>query len=201
MKEVVSLKLSKLNIGVAFTGSFCTFDKIFIELENLIKEGCNVYTIFSYASQNIDCRFGKSVDFISRAEEITKNKPILTLEEAEPIGPKNMLDILIIAPCTGNTLAKLVNGITDTPSLMAAKGHLRNNKPLVISLSTNDALGLNFKNIGNMLNAKNVYFVPFGQDNCTGKPNSMVAHTNLIIPTLEQALEGKQIQPVIKSPH
>ena len=201
MKEVVSLKLSKLNIGVAFTGSFCTFDKIFIELENLIKEGCNVYTIFSYASQNIDCRFGKSVDFISRAEEITKNKPILTLEEAEPIGPKNMLDILIIAPCTGNTLAKLVNGITDTPALMAAKGHLRNSKPLVISLSTNDALGFNFKNIGSMLNAKNVYFVPFGQDNCTGKPNSMVAHTNLIIPTLEQALEGKQIQPVIKSPH
>jgi len=201
LKEVVSLKLNKLNIGVAFTGSFCTFDKIFIELENLIKEGSNVYTIFSYASQNIDCRFGKSEEFISRAESITLTKPILTLEEAEPLGPQNMLDILIIAPCTGNTLAKLVNGITDTPALMAAKGHIRNNKPLVISLSTNDALGFNFKNIGTMLNSKNVYFVPFGQDNYSGKPNSMVAHTNLIIPTLEQALEGKQIQPVIKSPH
>ncbi len=198
---MVSLKLNKLNIGVAFTGSFCTFDKIFIELENLIKEGSNVYTIFSYASQNIDCRFGKSEEFISRAESITLTKPILTLEEAEPLGPQNMLDILIIAPCTGNTLAKLVNGITDTPALMAAKGHIRNNKPLVISLSTNDALGFNFKNIGTMLNSKNVYFVPFGQDNYSGKPNSMVAHTNLIIPTLEQALEGKQIQPVIKSPH
>ncbi len=197
----MSLKLNKLNIGVAFTGSFCTFDKIFIELENLIKEGSNVYTIFSYASQNIDCRFGKSEEFISRAESITLTKPILTLEEAEPLGPQNMLDILIIAPCTGNTLAKLVNGITDTPALMAAKGHIRNNKPLVISLSTNDALGFNFKNIGTMLNSKNVYFVPFGQDNYSGKPNSMVAHTNLIIPTLEQALEGKQIQPVIKSPH
>ena len=198
---MVNLKLNKLNIGVAFTGSFCTFDKVFLELENLIKEGCNVYTIFSYASQNIDCRFGKSDDFISRAEVITKTKPILTLEEAEPLGPQNMLDILIIAPCTGNTLAKLVNGITDTPALMAAKGHIRNNKPLVISLSTNDALGFNFKNIGAMLNTKNVYFVPFGQDNYTGKPNSMVAHTNLIIPTLEQALDGKQMQPVIKSPH
>lgn len=198
---MVSLKLNKLNIGVAFTGSFCTFDKIFIELENLIKEGSNVYTIFSYAAQNIDCRFGKSEEFISKAESITLTKPILTLEEAEPLGPQNMLDILIIAPCTGNTLAKLVNGITDTPALMAAKGHIRNNKPLVISLSTNDALGFNFKNIGTMLNSKNVYFVPFGQDNYSGKPNSMVAHTNLIIPTLEQALDGKQIQPVIKSPH
>lgn len=197
----MSLKLNKLNIGVAFTGSFCTFDKIFAELENLIKEGCNVYTIFSYASQNINCRFGKSDEFISRAENITLTKPILTLEEAEPLGPQNMLDILIIAPCTGNTLAKLVNGITDTPALMAAKGHIRNNKPLVISLSTNDALGFNFKNIGTMLNSKNVYFVPFGQDNYSGKPNSMVAHTNLIISTLEQALDGKQIQPVIKSPH
>ena len=197
----MSLKLNKLNIGVAFTGSFCTFDKIFIELENLIKEGSNVYTIFSYASQNIDCRFGKSEEFISRAESITLTKPILTLEEAEPLGPQNMLDILIIAPCTGNTLAKLVNGITDTPALMAAKGHIRNNKPLVISLSTNDALGFNFKNIGTMLNSKNVYFVPFGQDNYSGKPNSMVAHTNLIIPTLEQALDAKKIQQVIKSPH
>ncbi len=198
---MVNLKLNNLNIGVALTGSFCTFDKIFVELENLIKEGAKVYTIFSYASQNIDCRFGKSSDFIQKAESITQNKPILTLEEAEPLGPQNMLDILIVAPCTGNSLAKLVNGITDTPALMAAKGHLRNNKPLVIALSTNDALGFNFKNIGAMLNTKNVYFVPFGQDNYNGKPNSMVAHTELIIPSLEQAMEGKQLQPVIRSPH
>ena len=198
---MVNLKLNNLNIGVAFTGSFCTFDKIFIELENLIKEGSKVYTIFSYASQNIDCRFGKSSDFIKKAENITLTKPILTLEDAEPLGPKNMLDILILAPCTGNSLAKLVNGIVDTPTLMAAKGHLRNNKPLVIALSTNDALGFNFKNIGSMLNTKNVYFVPFGQDNYQAKPNSMVAHSELIIPSLEYALEGKQIQPVIRSPH
>ena len=195
------MKLNNLNIGVAFTGSFCTFDKIFTELENIVKEGSNVYTIFSYACQNINCRFGNTDEFLSKAFEITNKKPILTLEEAEPLGPKNMLDILIIAPCTGNTLSKLVNGITDTPVLMAAKGHLRNNKPLVISLSTNDALGFNFKNIGTILNSKNIYFVPFGQDNPSSKPNSMIAHTNLIIPTLEYALDGFQLQPIIKSPH
>lgn len=114
---------------------------------------------------------------------------------------KGIADIIIIAPCTGNTVAKLANGITDSPVLMAAKGHLRNDKPLVISISTNDALSFNFKNIGILLNSKNIYFVPFGQDNCKAKPNSMIAHTELIIPTIELALENKQLQPVIKSPH
>jgi dipicolinate synthase subunit B len=195
------MKLDKKNVGVAFTGSFCTLEKTFKELENILEEDCNVNTIFSYSSQNIDCRFGKSDDFIERAHKLTKNKPILTLEEAEPLGPKNLLDILIIAPCTGNTAAKLVNGITDTPVLMAAKGHLRNNKPLVISLSTNDALGYNLKNIGLLLNTKNIYFVPFGQDDYIKKPNSMVAHTNMIIDTMEKALDGVQIQPIVISPH
>lgn len=195
------MKLDNVNIGIGFTGSFCTFDKVFVELENLVKEGSNIYPIFSYASQNIDCRFGKSDEFISKAQLMTGKKPILTLEDAEPLGPKNMLDILIVAPCTGNTMAKLVNGITDSPVLMAIKGHLRNNKPLVICMATNDALGFNFKNIGSLLTSKNIYFVPFGQDNHMQKPNSMVAHMELIIPTLELALEGKQIQPVIKSPH
>ncbi|QSX05792.1 dipicolinate synthase subunit B [Sedimentibacter sp. zth1] len=195
------MKLDKKNVGVAFTGSFCTLEKTFKELENILEENCNVNTVFSYSSQNIDCRFGKSDDFIERAYKLTKNKPILTLEEAEPLGPKNLLDILIIAPCTGNTAAKLVNGITDTPVLMAAKGHLRNNKPLVISLSTNDALGYNLKNIGLLLNTKNIYFVPFGQDDYIRKPNSMVAHTNMIIDTMEKALDGVQIQPIVISPH
>lgn len=194
------MKLENKNVGIAFTGSFCTFDKIFNELNNLVKERCNIYPIFSYASQNIDCRFGKSDEFLSKAHNITLNKPITTLEEAEPLGPKNMLDILIIAPCTGNTLAKLANGITDTPVLMAAKGHLRNNKPLVIYISSNDALGFNMKNIGILMNCKNIYFVPFGQDNYKGKPNSMVAHVDMIIQTLEQALDGIQIQPIIRSP-
>ena len=122
---------------------------------------------------------------------------MLTIPDAEPIGPKALFDILIILPCTGNTLAKLANGITDTPALMAAKAHLRNNKPLLLSLSTNDALGMNMKNIGLLLNTKNIYFVPFGQDDPVKKPNSMTAHTDLLIPALEAALENRQIQPVI----
>ncbi|MCC0630247.1 dipicolinate synthase subunit B [Clostridioides sp. ES-S-0108-01] len=195
------MRLKGLTIGVGFTGSFCTYDKIFIELENLVKEGANVHTIFSDVSQNIDCRFGNSEEFMKKAYELTGNKPIVTIEEAEPFGPKGIADIIIIAPCTGNTAAKLANGITDSPVLMAAKGHLRNDKPLVISISTNDALSFNFKNIGILLNSKNIYFVPFGQDNCKAKPNSMIAHTELIVPTIELALENKQLQPVINSPH
>lgn len=187
-------------IGVAFTGSFCTYSKIFPELERLVEEGAEVCTIFSEASQTIDSRFGRAEDFLKRTEEITGKPPILTIETAEPIGPKSLLDILVIFPCTGNTLAKLANGITDTPVLMAAKAHLRNEKPLVISLSTNDALGMNMKNIGLLLNAKNVYFVPFGQDNPEKKPNSMIAHTERLIPAIEKALEGKQAQPIIDSP-
>src|SRR5699024_7523953 len=122
-----------------------------------------------------------------------------TIAQAEPIGPKGLLDLLVIFPCTGNTIAKLANGITDTPVLMAAKAHLRNEKPLVISISTNDALGMNMKNIGLLLNAKNIYFLPFGQDDPMKKPNSMIAHTELLIPTIQKALENKQYQPLIKS--
>lgn len=192
------MDLKGKKVGVALTGSFCTFDKIFIELEKLVKAEADVYTIFSNASQKIASRFGKPEEFMKRAEEITGRKPIFTIEEAEPIGPKSYLDILVIFPCTGNTIAKLANGITDTPALMAAKAHLRNNKPLVISVSTNDALGMNMKNIGLLVNAKNIYFIPFGQDNPEKKSNSLIAHTDKLIPTLELALEGKQYQPIIE---
>ena len=164
-----------------------------------METGAEVYTIFSNASQQISSRFGTPDEFLQKAEEITGRKPILTIEDAEPIGPKSYLDVLVIFPCTGNTCAKLANGITDTPVLMAAKAHLRNNKPLVISISTNDALGMNMKNIGLLLNAKNIYFVPFGQDNPVKKANSLIAHTGKLIPTLEQALEGKQYQPILES--
>lgn len=184
-------------VGVAFTGSFCTYAKVFQELGKLVDEGALVQTIFSDAAGTIDSRFGKAEDFIKKAEEITGSKPIMTISGAEPIGPGSLLDILVLFPCTGNTIAKLANGITDTPALMAAKAHLRNNKPLLISVSTNDALGMNMKNIGLLLNAKNIYFIPFGQDNPEKKPNSMVAHTELLIPSLEAALEGRQYQPVI----
>ena len=186
-----------IKIGIAFTGSFCTFEKVFDALESLADTGASLYPIFSHHAATIDTRFGDSARFLSRAKEITGNAPILTIPGAEPIGPKSMLNILVIAPCTGNTLSKLANGISDTPVLMAAKSHLRNNKPLVISLSTNDALGMNLKNIGILLNTKNIYFVPFGQDNYKAKPNSMTAHTTLLPDTIACALKYTQIQPVI----
>ena len=191
------MSLQGKHIGVAFTGSFCTYEKVFEGLARLTEEGAIVHTIFSNASQTLDSRFGNAEDFVRKAEEITGIKPILTIPEAEPIGPKSFLDILVLFPCTGNTIAKLANGITDTSVLMAAKAHLRNQKPLVISISTNDALGMNFKNIGLLYNTKNIYFVPFGQDNPEKKPNSLIARTELTAKTLELALEGKQIQPVI----
>lgn len=195
------MKLSGLNVGIALTGSFCTYAKTINEIKKLVDEGANVIPIFSFNSQTIDSRFGNAKDFIKEITDITSNKPVLTIDEAEPLGPKNKLDILIIAPCTGNSLAKLCYGITDTPVLMAAKGHLRNQKPLVIALATNDALGINFKNIGSVMNMKHIYFVPFGQDNYENKPNSMVSYMELIVPTLEQALDDVQIQPIVQSPY
>lgn len=191
------MKLTNKTVGFAITGSFCTFAKIKTELVKLTSEGVNVIPIFSFNAYTTDCRFGKANDFVKFVEDTTHNKSVITIADAEKFGPNKILDILIIAPCTGNTLAKLNNGITDTPVLMAAKGHLRTGRPLVISLSTNDALGINFKNVGSLLNCKNIYFVPFGQDNCVAKPNSMIAHTDLIIPTLENALDSKQIQPIL----
>lgn len=193
------MELKGKKIGIALTGSFCTFDKIFEELEKLTATGAEVYTIFSDASQKISSRFGSPEEFMKKAEKITGRKPICTIEGAEPIGPQAYLDVYVIFPCTGNTVAKLANGITDTPVLMGAKAHLRNNKPLVISISTNDALGMNMKNIGQLLNAKNIYFVPFGQDSPVKKANSLIAHTDKLIPTLEAALEGKQYQPVLQT--
>jgi dipicolinate synthase subunit B len=201
-KEVIgTMPFQGKNMGIALTGSFCTYDKVFIEIERLVEANANIYTIFSDSSRTINTRFGNAKDFLEKAAELTGKPPITTIENAEPLGPKNLIDILILAPCTGNTLSKLANGISDTPVLMAAKGHLRNNKPLVISLSTNDALGMNLKNIGILLNTKNIYFVPFGQDNCILKPNSMISHTHLMSETIQNALEGQQLQPVIQSPH
>lgn len=192
------MELQGKKIGVAFTGSFCTYERVFIELKNLVQEGAQVQTIFSNAAQSIDSRFGNAEDFVKEAEKITGIAPMLTIAQAEPIGPKGLLDLLVILPCTGNTIAKLANGITDSPVLMAAKAHLRNERPLLLSISTNDALGMNMKNIGLLLNAKHVYFVPFGQDNAEKKPNSMIAHTELLVPAAKVALEGKQYQPVIQ---
>ncbi len=175
-------------IGIALTGSFCTFEKTFAELQKLSDAGADIYPILSDASQTIESRFGKPDTYITRIKEITGKEPILSIPGAEPIGPKAYLDALAILPCTGNTAAKLANGIT----------HMRNNKPLVIAISTNDGLGMNLKNIGLLCNSKNIYFVPFGQDNYQTKPNSLVAHVDLLIPTLEMALEHRQYQPILK---
>ena len=193
------MDLKGKHIGVAVTGSFCTFDQIESQILALVQAGAFVHPIFSANVQTINSRFGDTREFINRITNLTGNEPILTIEEAEPIGPKASLDILLVAPCTGNTLAKLACGITDTPVLMAAKAHLRNLRPLVLSISTNDALSSSLKNIGLLMNAKNIYFVPFGQDNPEKKPNSMIARTQLIPKALEAALEGRQLQPGIRA--
>lgn len=193
------MTLKGLKIGIAFTGSFCTHKAALDMTKQMVKEGAEIYPILSFQSQKISSRFGRNTDFRKQIEDICKRDVIDSIEKAEPIGPNGFLDILIILPCTGNTIAKLANGITDSPVLMAAKAHLRNEKPLLISISTNDALGMNFKNIGLLMNCKNIYFVPFGQDAPYKKPNSMISHMELLIPAAKSALEGKQIQPVIRS--
>jgi len=191
------MDISNLTIGFALTGSFCTFKKVMPEVKKLVDMGANVIPIMSENARTMDTRFGKAQDFIDQLEQITGNSLISSINMAEPIGPKALLDVLVIAPCTGNTLGKLSNGITDTCVTMAAKAHLRNNKPLIIAVSTNDGLGANAKNIGLLLNMKNIYFVPFGQDDPLKKQNSLVAHMDMIIPTIESALNHKQIQPVL----
>ena len=192
------MDFSNYHIGYGITGSFCTFAQTRKAVIRLKEMGAKITPIFSYQTQTLDTRFGSAKEFVEGICEITDSEGIRTIPEAEPIGPNNYLDVMVIAPCTGNTAAKLCNGIVDTPVLMAAKAHMRNGKPLVIAISTNDALGMNFKNIGALMNMKNIYFVPFGQDNSKSKPNSMIAHLELLPETIESAMKGKQIQPVIQ---
>lgn len=187
-------------IGFALCGSFCTFKPVFNEIEKLKKLDYNIIPIMSENSYTLDTRFGDAAYWRGRMKEITGNDIIHTIPKAEPIGPKKLLDALIIAPCTGNTLAKLALGISDTCVTLAAKAHLRNARPLIIAPSTNDALANAAKNIGALLNYKNVYFVPYGQDSFSGKPNSMVADFSLIPDTLNDALNNIQTQPIILSP-
>ncbi len=191
------MELKSIKIGFAFTGSFCTFEKTIEQMEALVKLGANVIPIMSYNSYTLDNKFGKASDFINKIKKITNKDIIHTIQEAEPIGPKKITDIMLIAPCSGNTIAKLANGITDTPVLMATKSHLRNQRPVVIAISTNDALAGSAENIGKLLNRRNYYFVPFRQDNPITKPNSLVFEPKMIIETLEKALDKEQIQPII----
>ncbi len=191
------MELKSIKIGFAMTGSFCTFSKAIDELKKLVDTGAKIIPIMSYNSYNFDTRFGKANDFIKQIEDITGEKIIHTIQDAEPIGPKKMTDVMVIIPATGNTIAKLANGITDTPVLMATKSHLRNNKPVVIAISTNDALSSSAENIGKLLNRKNYYFVPFKQDNPITKPRSIVCDFDYLIRTIESALDGEQIEPII----
>ena len=191
------MSLKNIKIGFALTGSFCTFEKTLEQMQNLVNVCAEVIPIRSYNSYTLDTKFGKASDYIDRIKQITGKEIIHTIQSAEPIGPKKITDIMLICPCSGNTIAKLANGITDTPVVMATKSHLRNQKPVVIAISTNDALSGSAENIGKLLNRRNYYFVPFRQDNPITKPTSLVFDSKLIIDTLQKALEGEQIQPII----
>ncbi len=191
------MQLEGLKIGFAVTGSFCTFDRIIKEIEIVVNEGAQVYPIISSSVDSFDTRFGTADSFKDKLIKMTGHNIIRTIVEAEPIGPKNLFDILVIAPCTGNTLGKIANAITDTSVTMAFKAHMRNNKPVVIAVSTNDGLGVNAKNLGVLMVMKNVYLVPFGQDDPIKKCNSIIAKYDMIVPTIQEALKGKQIQPVL----
>ena len=191
------MQLAGLKIGFSFTGSFCTLRDSFISVKSLIDEGAEIFPIVSNSVKSHDTRFGKAKDFLEEIEKITGKSVIDSIVSAEPIGPKSYLDLMVIAPCTGNTLSKIANGITDTPVTMAVKAHLRNQKPVVISVATNDALGANSKNLGILLNSKNVFFVPFYQDGPHSKSNSIVANLTLVKQTVLEALKAKQLQPVV----
>lgn len=185
-----------MKLGFALCGSFCTYDRVFPVMDAL-RQGNNILPIFSEAAYTTDSRFGTAEEHIARAEAICGTPPLHTLASVEPIGPKKLLDALIIAPCTGNTLAKLAHSIADGPVTMAAKSHLRNGRPVIIAVSTNDALAGAAENIGKLLGRKHFYFVPFGQDDPIGKPTSMVADFSKIPQTLALAMEGNQIQPLL----
>lgn len=191
------MEVTGKKIGFVLTGSFCTFSKVLPKMKELIKKGAEIIPIMSFNSYNLDTKFGKAKDFIDEIEEMTGKKIIHTIQDAEPIGPKKMTDIMVIAPCSGNTMAKLACDIIDTPATMSAKSHLRNNNPLVIAPSTNNGLSGNAENIGKLLNRKNYYFVPFKQDNPITKPRSIVFDAEYIIKTIEYALEGEQISPIL----
>ena len=191
------MKLEGIKIGLGITGSFCNFSETKNVISNLKTEGADVYPIISFSTKNLDTRFYKKDEYIKMLKQESKNNIIDTIQKAEPVGPKNLVDIILVCPCTGNSLAKLANGITDTPVLMAIKGHIRNNKPVVIGVSTNDGLGASLQNIAKLINTKNMYFVPFRQDDYISKPKSLVLDYNYIVDTVYGALHFKHIQPIL----
>lgn len=193
----MTTELKNVKVGFCMTGSFCTFEKAFSAMQELRDAGCDILPIMSFNAGTTDTRFGTAQEHIRRAENICGKRVILSISDAEPIGPKKLTDIMIVAPCTGNTMAKLARSITDTPVTMAVKSHLRGGKPVLIACATNDALAGSFKNIGFLMNCRNYYFVPLGQDDPLKKPCSLVADFSLIPKAACAALDGTQLQPVI----
>ncbi|MBO9128872.1 dipicolinate synthase subunit B [Bacillus sp. 165] len=191
------MSLKGKRIGFAFTGSHCTYEEVMPYLQQLVDEGAEVLPVVSYTLQTTNTRFGEGVEWIKKIEEITGQKVIDSIVKAEPLGPKIPVDCMVVAPMTGNSMSKLANAMTDSPVLMAIKATLRNCSPVVLAISTNDALGLNGVNLMRLMATKNIYFVPFGQDAPEKKPNSMVARMELLRDTIVTAIEGKQLQPVI----
>lgn len=191
------MELQNKHIGFAMCGSFCTFEKALAAASLLKSEGVDVIPIMSETSYFTDTRFGTCESFRNRLCEITENEILHSIYQTEPIGPKKLLDALVILPCTGNTLAKLANGIADTSVTLAAKAHLRNKRPLIIGVSTNDGLGAAAENIGRLLARKHCYFVPFAQDDCIHKPNSLVADFSKVAEVTKAALDDKQFQPIL----
>jgi dipicolinate synthase subunit B len=192
-------KLEGINIGFALTGSHCTILEVLPEIRNLIAEGANIFAIVSLSVQETNTRFNRAIDLMTKLEEMTGNPVLKSIVEVEPIGPKGLFHVVVVSPCTGNTLAKMANGITDGPVLMAAKAHLRNQRPLVIGISTNDGLGANAKNWTTLLNTKNIYMIPFGQDDPVNKVNSLKSKMELTQNTILAALDKRQLQPLFVS--
>ena len=191
------MEVKNKKIGFVLTGSFCTFKKTIPQIKKLKNLGADIIPIMSFNSYNLDTKFGKAKDFIKEIEEISEKEIIHTIQDAEPIGPKHLTDIMIVAPASGNTMSKLACDIIDTPATMAVKSHLRNNLPVVIAPSTNNGLGANMVSIAKLINRKNYYFVPFRQDNPLTKPRSVVFDPEYILKTVEFALDGKQIEPIL----
>ncbi len=189
--------LDGVRVAWCLAASHHNLGRVLAHMERLISAGARVVPIVSLALQTVATRFGTPEDWLRRLEEVTGGKPLTTFPEVEPLGPGCLVDVVVMCPCTGNSLAKLANAINDSPTLFAAKAHLRNGGPVVLAVSTNDALGMNARNLGTLLNSKNVYFVPFGQDNPKEKPNSLDAHLDLLPETITAALEGRQLQPVL----
>ncbi|MBQ2613874.1 MAG: dipicolinate synthase subunit B [Clostridia bacterium] len=186
-----------ITIGFGLTGSYCTFQKVIPQMEALVSLGYRVIPILSEQAASCDTRFGTAEEHKKRIFDITGERILTSIPEVEPIGPKRALNLLLIAPCTGNTIAKLAGGIADTSVTLAVKSHLRNNRPVVLAVSTNDGLGANARNIGTLLARKHIFMVPFGQDDYREKENSLVAHFDLIPQTIAAALDGHQLQPIL----